>query len=114
MKVSPSQILDVRGNIKLGADNSGNYIYYVTDIERTIIRTARSDVSQVGLFRSDGWGNFTVDKSIGIGYSLGSNFASSTIGNGQLLKLLKSLKKTKRNTQSQVNQENLQQHGIME
>ena len=82
--VSPSQILDVRGNIKLGADNSGNYIYYVTDIERTIIRTARSDVSQVGLFRSDGWGNFTVDKSIGIGYSLGSSFASSTIGNGNL------------------------------
>jgi len=69
--VQPSQKLDVRGNIKLGADGAGNYIYYVKDNEGTIIRTTRSDVTQQGLFRSDGWGNFTADKSIGIGYSLG-------------------------------------------
>ncbi len=81
---SPTQFLDVRGNIKLGADNAGSYIYYVKDNEGTIINTSRSDVSQQGLLRSDGWGNFTVDKSIGIGYSLGSSFASSAIGNGNL------------------------------
>ena len=82
--ISPSQKLEVQGNIKLGADNAGSYIYYVKDTEGTIISTARSDVTQAGLFRSDGWGNFTVDKSIGIGYSLGTGFASSTIGNGNL------------------------------
>jgi len=81
---TPSQKLEVQGNIKLGADNAGNYIYYIKDTEGTIISTARSDVTQAGLFRSDGWGNFTVDKSIGIGYSLGTGFASSTIGNGNL------------------------------
>ena len=81
---TPSQKLEVQGNIKLGADNAGSYIYYVKDNEGTIINTSRSDVSQQGLFRSDGWGNFTVDKSIGIGYSLGSSFASSAIGNGNL------------------------------
>jgi hypothetical protein len=81
---NPSQKLDVRGNIKLGADNAGNYIYYVKDTEGTIINTSRSDASQQGLLRSDGWGNFTVDKSIGVGYSLGSSFPSSTIGNGNL------------------------------
>jgi hypothetical protein len=81
---NPSQKLDVRGNIKLGADNAGNYIYYVKDTEGTIINTSRSDASQQGLLRSDGWGNFTVDKSIGVGYSLGSLFPSSTIGNGNL------------------------------
>jgi hypothetical protein len=81
---NPTQLLDVRGNIKLGADNSGNYIYYVTNAENTIINTSRTDASQQGLLRSDGWGNFTVDKSIGVGYSLGSSFPSSTIGNGNL------------------------------
>jgi hypothetical protein len=81
---NPSQVLDVRGNIKLGADNSGNYIYYVKDTEGTIINTSRSDSTQQGLFRSDGWGNFTADKSIGIGYSLGSSFGAGTIGNGNL------------------------------
>jgi hypothetical protein len=81
---NPSQALDVRGNIKLGADNSGNYVYYVKDTEGTIINTSRSDSTQQGLFRSDGWGNFTADKSIGVGYSLGSSFPSSTIGNGNL------------------------------
>jgi hypothetical protein len=81
---SPTHFLDVRGNIRLGADNSGNYIYYVTNAENTIINTSRTDASQQGLLRSDGWGNFTVDKSIGIGYSLGSSFSSSTIGNGNL------------------------------
>ena len=81
---TPSQKLEVQGNIKLGADNAGSYIYYVKDTEGAIINTSRSDLTQAGLFRSDGWGNFTVDKSIGIGYSLGSSFASSTIGNGNL------------------------------
>ena len=85
---SPTQLLDVRGNIKLGADNSGNYVYYVTDVERTIIRSTRSDVSQEGLFRSDGWGNFTFNKSIGVGYSLqsgpltGNIYAAGSIGIG--------------------------------
>jgi len=85
---APSQKLEVRGNIKLGGDNSGNYIYYVTDIERTIVRTTRSDVTQEGLMRSDGWGNFTFNKSIAVGYSLGSGpltgniYASGSVGVG--------------------------------
>jgi hypothetical protein len=84
----PTQLLDVRGNIKLGADNAGNYVYYVTDTTRTIIRTTRSDVTQEGLLRSDGWGNFTFNNSIGVGYTIGSGpiigdiYAAGSIGAG--------------------------------
>ena len=85
---APSQKLEVRGNIKLGGDNSGNYIYYVSNAENTIIRTTRTDVTQEGLMRSDGWGNFTFNKSIAVGYSLGSGpltgniYASGSVGIG--------------------------------
>jgi hypothetical protein len=79
---SPTQLLDVRGNIKLGGDNSGNYVYYVTDIERTIVRTTRSDVTQEGLLRSDGWGNFTFSNNIGVGLSLGTGYGVGSVGSG--------------------------------
>jgi hypothetical protein len=84
----PSEVLDVRGNIKLGATNSGSFIYYLKDTEGTIVKTQRSDTSQEGLFRSDGWGNFTFNKSIGVGYSIGAGpitgniFASGNVGIG--------------------------------
>ena len=79
---SPTQILDVRGNIKLGGDNSGNYVYYIKDNEGSIVRTTRSDVSQEGLFRSDGWGNFTFSNNIGVGLSLGTGYGVGSVGTG--------------------------------
>ena len=85
---APSEVLDVRGNIKLGATNSGSFIYYLKDNEGTIVKTQRSDTTQEGLFRSDGWGNFTFNKSIGVGYSIGAGpitgniYASGNVGIG--------------------------------
>lgn len=80
--ISPTQILDVRGNIKLGADSAGNYVYYVKDNEGSIIRTTRTDVTQEGLFRSDGWGNFTFNNNIGVGLSLGTGYGVGSVGTG--------------------------------
>jgi hypothetical protein len=80
--VSPTQVLDVRGNIKLGADSAGNYVYYVKDNEGSIIRTTRTDVTQEGLFRSDGWGNFTFNNNIGVGLSLGTGYGVGSVGSG--------------------------------
>ena len=80
--ISPTQVLDVRGNIKLGADSAGNYVYYVKDNEGSIIRTTRTDVTQEGLFRSDGWGNFTFNHNIGVGLSLGTGYGVGSVGTG--------------------------------
>jgi hypothetical protein len=80
--ISPTQVLDVRGNIKLGADSAGNYVYYVKDNEGFIIRTTRTDVTQEGLFRSDGWGNFTFNNNIGVGLSLGTGYGVGSVGTG--------------------------------
>ncbi len=66
----PEQKLHIAGNVKLGNNNSGNYISYVTDSNRQIIVTNRSDGTQGGMLSSNGWGDFVFNKAVGVGYDL--------------------------------------------
>jgi hypothetical protein len=47
--------------------NEDPVLYRKNDGENIIIKTSRTDNTQAGLFRSDGWGNFSFNKDLGIG-----------------------------------------------
>jgi len=72
--IYPTEKLEVIGNIKLGANNAGSYIYSVANASLPLLRTTRTDLSMIGLLKGNGWGDFTVSNSFGVGYDLeGSN-----------------------------------------
>jgi len=74
----------VGGNIRL-EDNSAYYLLKRADAVQPLIKITRSDDTAVGLFRTNGWGNFTFDRGIGIGYDLsGATNANGLLVNGNV------------------------------
>jgi len=63
---TPEAKLDVRGNLRV----RNGYINILANEVYTLLQTSRTDNTQVGLFRTNGWGDFTFNKSVGIGYDL--------------------------------------------
>jgi hypothetical protein len=81
---SPADKLEVAGNIRL-QDNTASYLIKRADAVLPLFKITRSDDSQAGLLRTNGWGNFTVDRGFGIGYDLsGAQFAAGLYVNGNI------------------------------
>jgi hypothetical protein len=85
---NPGDTLEVNGNIRF-TDNILNSLLKRVDVVSNLIKTSRSDNTQVGQFRTNGWGDFTVDRSFGVGYDLtgtafgpGNLFVSGNTGIG--------------------------------
>lgn len=76
---SPTEKLDVRGNIRLGGQSTGNYIYTLGDYNSPVFKTTRSDLTHPGTFSTDGWGNFSIDRSFGIGYLVGRDMGTGNL-----------------------------------
>jgi len=74
--VSPLEALEVRGNIKQA---TGGYLSNVNDNIGVVIRTSRSDNTQIGQLSTNGWGAFSFNKGLGIGYDLPSNNSGSQL-----------------------------------
>jgi hypothetical protein len=47
--------------------NTDPVLYRKNDGENIILKTSRTDNTKLGLFRGDGWGNFSFNKNLGIG-----------------------------------------------
>jgi hypothetical protein len=78
----------VGGNIKL-EDNNVYSLLKRSDNVSNLIKTSRTDNTQNGQLRTNGWGDFTFDRSVGIGYDLngksygpGNLFISGSVGIG--------------------------------
>jgi hypothetical protein len=85
---SPGDKLEVYGNIRF-TDNIVESLLKRADGVNTLIKTSRTDDTQFGKFRTNGWGDFTVDRSFAVGYDLsgtgygtGSFFAATALGVG--------------------------------
>jgi hypothetical protein len=85
---SPGDKLEVNGNIRF-TDNILGSLIKRADVVFNLIKTSRTDNTQVGQFRTNGWGDFTVDRSFGVGYDLsgtsygaGSLFVAGALGVG--------------------------------
>ena len=74
---NPKVKLEVSGIVRV---NNG-YLYVMANEVYTILRSSRTDGAQSGLLRTNGWGDFTFDKSVGIGYDLGPR---GSFGEGNL------------------------------
>jgi hypothetical protein len=79
--MSPGDKLEVNGNIRF-TDNVPDSLLKRSDVVRNLIKTSRTDDTQVGQFRTNGWGDFTVDRSFAVGYDLSEH---TGYGAGSLL-----------------------------
>ena len=75
---SPTEKLDVKGNITLGY---GGFLKMMNNINHSLVLTQRGDFTHPGIFGGNGWGDFTISKSLGIGYDL----AGFSAGQGNIL-----------------------------
>ncbi len=85
---APGDKLEViGGNIRL-ADSSAYYLKKRANSVSTVIQTTRTDDTQPGLFRTNGWGDFSVSRSFGVGYDLtGTGTFGTQLFSRQLLLL---------------------------
>jgi hypothetical protein len=85
---SPNDLLEVNGNIRISDNISGSILKRANAIS-TLFESKRTDDTRAGLLRTNGWGDFSFNNSVGIGYDLstspnmtGGLFVSSQLGIG--------------------------------
>lgn len=77
--ITPSEALEVVGNIKLGLRG---YLYTTSNELNPVIKTSRSDATMVGTLSTNGWGDFQFSKGLSVGYSDAFTGFSGLLVNG--------------------------------
>ena len=77
---------NITGSSDIFLSTVGGHIYKKANDTKNVVRTTRTDNSQEGLFRTDGWGNFTFNNGVGIGYDTDGNLGSTTAGDDLYVK----------------------------
>ncbi len=73
--------LSVAGNIGM---SSGSYLSAINNGTGAVLRTSRSDNTQVGQIKTNGWGNFSTSSGLAVGYDWPNSPQSGLIVNGNL------------------------------
>lgn len=83
---SPGMSLDVYGTVGIGANSYDNAdLNFWGNGVRNLISISRSDNTQIGYLRTNGWGDFIFSRSLGIGYDISNQAtASNLLVNGKV------------------------------